>query len=363
MLLSPCLRVFKTLLTRATMLHSIPTRLAKISPKTEDGNIVTATISDLGGLPHKEVTPSSTPSSKSSPPLLMPKSIENGGVTLSHQPRTTQLSAMHHCFQSHGLICDVECTPVQCQNCKAVFGRDTTLMRRGPGGPRTLCNSCGLVWAKSGKMRDESKLAMVGRRAAKFLNERKRKADDLMTSSGEESVERISTRLHNTDTTSGKHLRSEERLHVPLDLKRMHNQGVEHGSDGDKDAALALSMLNTPPHAAMKCAKASVPTGPDRIIVQKISTVSAPPKVSKSPVPPHRGGGVKDADKQVAKRIIESLYQCSTPNECERVIDLLGRLDLPAGVQIALLKGLLEEQMTRQRQVNDLFRALLQRIF
>ncbi|CAJ1974044.1 unnamed protein product [Sphenostylis stenocarpa] len=30
-------------------------------------------------------------------------------------------------------------------------------MRRGPAGPRTLCNACGLMWANKGTLRDLSK--------------------------------------------------------------------------------------------------------------------------------------------------------------------------------------------------------------
>lgn len=31
------------------------------------------------------------------------------------------------------------------------------MMRRGPDGPRTLCNACGLMWANKGTLRDLSK--------------------------------------------------------------------------------------------------------------------------------------------------------------------------------------------------------------
>ncbi|XP_048428377.1 GATA transcription factor 28 isoform X2 [Pyrus x bretschneideri] len=35
----------------------------------------------------------------------------------------------------------------------------TPMMRRGPDGPRTLCNACGLMWANKGTLRDLSKAA------------------------------------------------------------------------------------------------------------------------------------------------------------------------------------------------------------
>uniref|UniRef100_A0A0A9F348 GATA-type domain-containing protein n=1 Tax=Arundo donax TaxID=35708 RepID=A0A0A9F348_ARUDO len=31
------------------------------------------------------------------------------------------------------------------------------MMRRGPDGPRTLCNACGLMWANKGMLRDLTK--------------------------------------------------------------------------------------------------------------------------------------------------------------------------------------------------------------
>ena len=34
----------------------------------------------------------------------------------------------------------------RCQHC-GVSEHNTPAMRRGPAGPRTLCNACGLMWA------------------------------------------------------------------------------------------------------------------------------------------------------------------------------------------------------------------------
>ncbi|CAH2053150.1 unnamed protein product [Thlaspi arvense] len=39
------------------------------------------------------------------------------------------------------------------------FEKSTPMMRRGPEGPRTLCNACGLMWANKGALRDLSKAA------------------------------------------------------------------------------------------------------------------------------------------------------------------------------------------------------------
>lgn len=44
----------------------------------------------------------------------------------------------------------------RCQHC-GVNENNTPAMRRGPAGPRTLCNACGLMWANKGTLRDLSK--------------------------------------------------------------------------------------------------------------------------------------------------------------------------------------------------------------
>ncbi|KAL3514281.1 hypothetical protein ACH5RR_026998 [Cinchona calisaya] len=44
----------------------------------------------------------------------------------------------------------------RCHHC-GVSANSTPAMRRGPAGPRTLCNACGLMWANKGTLRDLSK--------------------------------------------------------------------------------------------------------------------------------------------------------------------------------------------------------------
>ncbi|XP_048494796.1 GATA transcription factor 19 isoform X2 [Beta vulgaris subsp. vulgaris] len=44
----------------------------------------------------------------------------------------------------------------KCQHC-GVSENDTPAMRRGPAGPRTLCNACGLMWANKGTLRNLSR--------------------------------------------------------------------------------------------------------------------------------------------------------------------------------------------------------------
>ncbi|KAJ4899580.1 GATA transcription factor 25 [Raphanus sativus] len=45
---------------------------------------------------------------------------------------------------------------ISCTHC-GVSSTCTPMMRRGPSGPRTLCNACGLFWAARGTLRDLSK--------------------------------------------------------------------------------------------------------------------------------------------------------------------------------------------------------------
>ncbi|CAN6206788.1 unnamed protein product [Urochloa humidicola] len=44
----------------------------------------------------------------------------------------------------------------ECHHC-GISAAQTPMMRRGPDGPRTLCNACGLMWANKGLLRDLSK--------------------------------------------------------------------------------------------------------------------------------------------------------------------------------------------------------------
>ncbi|XVE66623.1 hypothetical protein DITRI_Ditri08aG0093000 [Diplodiscus trichospermus] len=47
-----------------------------------------------------------------------------------------------------------------CAHC-GISSKKTPMMRRGPAGPRTLCNACGLKWANKGVLRDLSKVPAI----------------------------------------------------------------------------------------------------------------------------------------------------------------------------------------------------------
>ncbi|KAI3809920.1 hypothetical protein L1987_19523 [Smallanthus sonchifolius] len=48
-----------------------------------------------------------------------------------------------------------------CRHC-GISSKSTPMMRRGPAGPRTLCNACGLKWANKGVLRDLTKVSTSG---------------------------------------------------------------------------------------------------------------------------------------------------------------------------------------------------------
>ncbi|XP_052175766.1 GATA transcription factor 28-like [Diospyros lotus] len=60
--------------------------------------------------------------------------------------------------QSWGLDGGSQQQEIICRHC-GISEKSTPMMRRGPEGPRTLCNACGLMWANKGTLRDLSKAA------------------------------------------------------------------------------------------------------------------------------------------------------------------------------------------------------------
>ncbi|XVF01483.1 hypothetical protein REPUB_Repub04eG0093000 [Reevesia pubescens] len=68
-----------------------------------------------------------------------------------------QFASLKECYKSVDGSCDQsDNTPESalrsCQNC-GISEKSTPAMRRGPAGPRTLCNACGLMWANKGTLR------------------------------------------------------------------------------------------------------------------------------------------------------------------------------------------------------------------
>lgn len=51
---------------------------------------------------------------------------------------------------------DASPSEISCTHC-GTSSKSTPMMRRGPSGPRSLCNACGLFWANRGVLRDLSK--------------------------------------------------------------------------------------------------------------------------------------------------------------------------------------------------------------
>ncbi|KAK8472465.1 hypothetical protein PHAVU_002G213800 [Phaseolus vulgaris] len=55
---------------------------------------------------------------------------------------------------------DPEYNERRCQHC-GISEKSTPAMRRGPAGPRSLCNACGLMWANKGTLRDLTKAGRI----------------------------------------------------------------------------------------------------------------------------------------------------------------------------------------------------------
>ncbi|CAK7355274.1 unnamed protein product [Dovyalis caffra] len=66
-------------------------------------------------------------------------------------------SASSGCSGMQGAGQDESLLETLCTHC-GISSKSTPMMRRGPAGPRTLCNACGLKWANKGILRDLSKV-------------------------------------------------------------------------------------------------------------------------------------------------------------------------------------------------------------
>ncbi|XP_011006213.1 PREDICTED: GATA transcription factor 24-like isoform X4 [Populus euphratica] len=75
-------------------------------------------------------------------------------ASLKESPGGSSWDSSQSCLQD--VIPRPETVVRRCQHC-GVSENNTPAMRRGPAGPRTLCNACGLMWANKGSLRDLSK--------------------------------------------------------------------------------------------------------------------------------------------------------------------------------------------------------------
>ncbi|KAG2698696.1 hypothetical protein I3843_07G161200 [Carya illinoinensis] len=75
-------------------------------------------------------------------------------ASLKESPSTSNWDSAQSCLQDGTPT--AETVLRRCQHC-GVGENNTPAMRRGPAGPRTLCNACGLMWANKGTLRDLSK--------------------------------------------------------------------------------------------------------------------------------------------------------------------------------------------------------------
>ncbi|KEH28604.1 GATA type zinc finger transcription factor family protein [Medicago truncatula] len=76
-----------------------------------------------------------------------------GRFTSAKSKNDESASAEMNCGTSEGLMADNDGSQQQdyvCRQCN-ISEKCTPMMRRGPEGPRTLCNACGLMWANKEK--------------------------------------------------------------------------------------------------------------------------------------------------------------------------------------------------------------------
>ncbi|XP_058224970.1 GATA transcription factor 24-like [Rhododendron vialii] len=76
-------------------------------------------------------------------------------ASLKGNSASSSWDSTNTCLQGDGTPCP-ETVFRRCQHC-GVGENSTPAMRRGPAGPRTLCNACGLMWANKGTLRNLNK--------------------------------------------------------------------------------------------------------------------------------------------------------------------------------------------------------------
>ncbi|KAK8605916.1 hypothetical protein V6N13_102682 [Hibiscus sabdariffa] len=88
-----------------------------------------------------------------------------------------------------------------CRHC-GISSKSTPMMRRGPAGPRTLCNACGLKWANKGVLRDLSKVstAAIQDPTAKTTEQSDAEANDMEAETATTDVVSTSNRDNSTVT-------------------------------------------------------------------------------------------------------------------------------------------------------------------
>nr|CAD1830928.1 unnamed protein product [Ananas comosus var. bracteatus] len=66
-----------------------------------------------------------------------------------------------NCDPNLGICQEETSQPAICLNCQT-REESTPMMRRGPAGPRSLCNACGLMWANKGMLRSLTQVSTSG---------------------------------------------------------------------------------------------------------------------------------------------------------------------------------------------------------
>lgn len=142
----------------------------------------------------------------------------------------------------------VETVVRRCQHC-GVTENNTPAMRRGPAGPRTLCNACGLMWANKGTLRDLSK---GGRILSLDQTEPETSLDvkpSLMEGDFSGDQDKQPTSANPSQGATGRSNNSsinqdEEELNEAVDLPHTLPMGIIHSSADDDEQEPLVELAN-----------------------------------------------------------------------------------------------------------------------
>ncbi|XP_044489144.1 GATA transcription factor 28-like [Mangifera indica] len=83
------------------------------------------------------------------------------GQFISSKASSDELGSASSGWNGAGSGTDESAQEISCTHC-GIGSKSTPMMRRGPAGPRSLCNACGLKWANKGVLRDISRNPVTG---------------------------------------------------------------------------------------------------------------------------------------------------------------------------------------------------------
>ncbi|CAA6653425.1 unnamed protein product [Spirodela intermedia] len=90
----------------------------------------------------------------------------------------------------------------KCQNC-GISEKATPAMRRGPAGPRSLCNACGLMWANKGTLRSPMRASKTAAQSSALSVEQGGESNDVGTGRDNKALIVVANDHNSMATTAG----------------------------------------------------------------------------------------------------------------------------------------------------------------